>query len=80
MLLCVYFLITRMDFLCGSKEMLLNKHPHSHPLDPCAVIPPVLSAFDPHPVFFERITGSLIRSIALHVDSAAVPFNLAAHG
>ena len=44
------------------------------------MIPPVLSAFDPHPVFFERITGSLIRSIALRVDGAAGPSNLDAHG
>ena len=73
----------QLDKMIGSKtvrETLLDKHPHGRPLDPGAVVPPVSSAFNPHPVFFERITGSLIRSIALHVDGAAGPSNLDAHG
>ena len=41
---------------------------------------PVSSAFDPHPIYYDRITGSLICSIALHVDGAAGPSNLDAHG
>ena len=59
------------------RETLLDKHPRGRPLDPCAMVP---SAFDPHPVYFDRITGSLIHSIALHVDGAAGPSNLDAHG
>ena len=73
----------QLDKMIGFKtvwETQLDRHPHGCPLDPCAVIPPVLSAFDPHPVFFERITGSLICSIALHVDGAAGSSNLDAHG
>ena len=50
------------------REILLDKHPHGRPVDASAVTPPVPSAFDPHPVYFDRITGSLICSIALHVD------------
>ena len=42
--------------------------------------PLLFQAFDPHPVYFDRITGSLIRLIALHVDGAAGPSNLDAHG
>ena len=73
----------QLDKMVGSKsvrETLLDKHPCGRPLDPRAVVPPVSSAFDPHPVYFNRITGSLIRSIALHVDGAAGPSNLDAHG
>ena len=61
------------------REILLDKHPRGCPLDTSAVTPPVPLAFDPHPVYFDRITGSLIRSIALHVDGAAGPSNLDAH-
>ena len=42
--------------------------------------PPVSSAFDPHPIYFYCITGSLIRSVVLHIDGAAGPSNLDAHG
>ena len=72
----------QLDKMIGSKsvrEMLLDKHPHGRPLDPTAVVPPISSAFDPHPVFFDCITGSLICSIALHVDDAVGPSNLDAH-
>ena len=57
----------QLDKMIGSKsvrEILLDKHPHGCPLDPYAVVPPVSSAFNPHPVIFERITGLLICSIA----------------
>ena len=70
--------LLQLDKIIGPKsvrETLLDKHPHGCPLDPCAVVPPISSAFDPHPVFFDRIIGSLIRSIALHVDGAAGPSN-----
>ena len=73
----------QLDKMVGSKsvrETLLDKHPCGRPLDPRAVVPPVSSAFDPHPVYFDRTTGSLICSIALHVDGAAGPSNLDAHG
>ena len=73
----------QLDKMVGSKsvrEILLDKHPCGRPLDPRAVAAPVSSAFDPHPVYFDRITGSLIRSIALHVDGTAGPSNLDAHG
>ena len=33
-------------------------------LQQCAVLPSASSVFDPHPVYFDRITGSLIRSIS----------------
>ena len=72
-----------LDRVVGSKsvrETLLDKHPRGRPLDLRAVAPPVSSAFDPHPVYFDRITGSLIHSIVLHVDGAAGPSNLDAHG
>ena len=73
----------QMDKMIGSKtvrETLLDKHPCGDPLDPCAVGSPVLSIFDPHLVFFEHITKSLICSIVLHVVGAAGPSNLDAHG
>ena len=73
----------QLDKMVGSKsvmEIMLDKHPCGCPLDPSAVAPPVSSAFDPHPVYFDRITGSLIHSIDLHVDGAAGPSNLDAHG
>ena len=72
----------QLDKMIGTKsvrEILLDKHPRGRPLDTSAVTPPVPSAFDPHPVYFDSITGSLIRSIALHVDGAAGPSNLDAH-
>ena len=43
----------QLDKMVGSKsvrETLLDKHPCGRPLDPRAVVPPVSSAFDPHPV------------------------------
>lgn len=73
----------QLDQMVGSKSVrdtLLDKHPPGCPLDPRGVVPPVSGAFDPHPVYFDRITGLLIRSIALHVDGAAGPSNLDAHG
>ena len=61
------------------REILLDKHPCSRPLDASAVTPPFPVAFDPHSVYFDRISGSLIRFIALHVDGAGGPSNLNAH-
>ena len=71
-----------LDKIVGTKsvrKILLDKHPCGHPLDANAVTPPVPSAFNPHPIYFDHITGSLIRSIALHVDGAVGPSNLGAH-
>ena len=73
----------QLDKMIGFKsvrDILLEKHPPGRPLEQCAVLPPISSAFDPHPVYFDRITGSLIRSIALHVDGTAGPSNVDAHG
>ena len=72
-----------MDKMVGSKsvrETLLDRHPHGRPLDLHAVAPLVSSAFDRHPVYFDCITGSLIRSMVLHVDGAVGPSNLDTHG
>ena len=72
----------QLDKMIGTKsfrEILLDKHLHGCPMDTSAVTPPVPSAFDPHPVYFDCITGSLIRSIALHVDDVAGPSNLDVH-
>ena len=43
------------------------------------MLPPISSAFDPHPVYFDCTSGSLICSIALHVDGAAGTSNIDAH-
>ena len=61
------------------REILLVKHPCGRPLDVSAVTPLVPSAFNPHPIYFDHITGSLICSIALLVDGAVRPSNLNAH-
>ena len=64
----------RLDQKIGSqsvRDILLDKHPPGRPLDPSAV---------PHPVFYDSITSSLIRAVALHVDGAAGPSNIDAHG
>jgi len=62
------------------RDILLGKHPPGSPLDPNAVVSPSSQAFRPHPVFCDCITGSLIRAVALHVDGAAAPSNIDAHG
>ena len=50
----------QLDKMIGYKsvtEILLDKHPPSHPLDPHAVTPLVSSAFDPYPVFLTLLQG-----------------------
>ena len=72
----------RLDQKIGSKcirDILLEKHPPSCPLNPSAVASPSLHVFHLHPVYYDCIIGSLIRAIALRIDGAAGPSNLDAH-
>ena len=50
----------QLDKMVGSKsvrETLLDKYPCGCPLDLRAMVPPVSSAFDSHPVYFDVLQG-----------------------
>ena len=55
------------------REILKKKHPPGKPIVPSAIIPPEVPVKEHHPVIFEDLNGSLIRSIALRTSGAAGP-------
>ena len=56
------------------RDVLRDKHPDAHPLDPSTIASPVDDTF--HPVIFEEITGSTILNAALHTEGSAGPSGL----
>ena len=59
------------------KHILVSKHPESQPADPSCILP---SDPEPcHPIIFDSIDGSAIRSAALNVHGSAGPSGLDAH-
>ena len=62
---------------CTVKDVLKSKHPPGLPADPDVVIPEVPP--DVHPVVFDPIDASLIRSISLRTRGAAGPSGLDAY-
>jgi hypothetical protein len=57
------------------KDHLLDKHPSSQAVDPSALSDSTPAPI-PHPVFFDRIDDTLIRSIALQMNGSAGPSGL----
>ena len=55
------------------RVILLGKRPNGKPMDSSAVALPEFPTREPHPVIFDQITGSLIRSVALEMEGAAGP-------
>lgn len=62
---------------CTVKDILRSKHPPGQPADPDIVIPDVPP--DVHPVIFDPINATLIRSTALRTRGAAGPSGLDAY-
>ena len=65
------------------REVLRAKHPDAAPIDPEAILPPdqesgVTTPF--HPVLFHRLTGDLMRRMALRTEGAAGPSGIDAAG
>ena len=58
------------------REILLEKHPNGNPMDSSAITLPEFPTQEPHPVIFDQITGSLIRSVAFQMEGAAGPSNV----
>ena len=59
------------------RDILKQKHPEG--ITPSAIVSDPMH-IDPHPVIFDRITGPLIRSIALRTEGAAGPSGIDAQG
>ena len=55
------------------REILNKKHPPGKPIVPSAIIPPEEPIKEHHPVIFEDLNGSLIRSIALRTSGSYRP-------
>ena len=55
------------------RVILLGKRPNGKPMDSSAVALPEFPTQEPHPVIFDQITVSLIRSVALQMEGAAGP-------
>ena len=53
------------------REILKKKHPPGMPIVPSAIIPPEEPVKEHHPVIFEVLNGSFIRSTALRTSGAA---------
>ena len=53
------------------REILKKKHPPGMPIVPSAIIPPEVPIKQHHPVIFEDLNGSFIRSTALRTSGAA---------
>lgn len=56
------------------REVLAEKHPAAAPADPAALLsgdPPSV-----HPICFDRLTGELLKSVALHCQGSAGPSGL----
>ena len=60
-------------------DVLKEKHPPARSVAVAALVTTDLPA-DPHPVYFERLTGSLVRSAALRTQGAAGPSGIDAAG
>ena len=54
-------------------DCLHSKHPQGQPILSSDYIYPLQSDFDPHPVIFEKLTGSLIKSVAQRTRGSAGP-------
>ena len=55
------------------RETLQAKHPPGQPLIASAIVEPDPDLQEPHPVFYERLDGALIRTVALKMDGAGGP-------
>ena len=54
-------------------DCLHSKHPQGQPISSSDYNYPLQSDFDPHPVIFEKLTGSLIKSVAQRTRGSAGP-------
>ena len=61
-------------------DILKNKHPAGQAVHPNTIIQPHANLPNTHPVIFDRIDASAIRSAALHTKGAAGPSGIDAHG
>ncbi len=89
---CVYFpdkrevpqsLLMKQWKIQTVRDILKQKHPEGKPVTPSAVVdsdPSDPSLSEPHPVIFEQITGSLVRSVALRTEGAVGPSGIDAQG
>ncbi len=57
-------------------DVLKNKHPQGKPASRAALITPTTNETEVHPVIFEKIDASLIRSTALRTSGSACPSGL----
>ena len=57
-------------------DVLKSKHPPPHPVSGDAIDPDTAGTQEPHPVLFERIDSTLIRSTVMKMDGAAGPSGL----
>ena len=78
------FLLTKKIVTNGTattvRDILKLKHPEAKPVTPSAFDPSVPPPVEPHPVIFDHITGSLIRTSALKTEGAAGPSGIDAQG
>ena len=61
-------------------DILKQKHPEGKPLFASAIDNLETPSDEPHLIVFERITGLLIRTMAMKADGAAGPSGIDAHG
>ena len=59
------------------REVLISKHPPAKPAHPNCILTD--EPDNPHPIMFESLDGSIVRSAALRVSGAAGPSGLDAH-
>ena len=62
------------------RDALLEKHPAPSAITHSAILALNPDLYVPHPVLFDAIDGSFIRSVVLKMDSAAGPSGLDATG
>ena len=62
------------------RQSVTNKHPPGRPLKPSAISSSDPTIPEPHPVLFDQIDGSLIRTVALRTEGAAGPSGIDASG
>ena len=70
--------VLRLIDSCGGgnqtvRDCLIDKHPPAQSVDPSMIVPVSPNFDDFHPIIFDSITGSLIKSIALSTQGAAGP-------
>ena len=58
------------------KKIVQKKHPPAQLIDPTALISYENPIEEPHPVIFDKITGSHIRSVSLCTEGSAGPSKL----